>query len=150
MYVVKNEGSWVLFTKSNYLLNRALLNQGLGVPRYFTCPYVFQIIHSQSYHLGAILQLLNLLDVAVICLLTSIVNFPLSRLIYICFPSSIPKEQLHFHLVELPWIHFHIPQEFLVLLGTKMSHMMNLGGIVASLVGHWIDLHNQKFIRGHP
>ena len=31
MYVVKNEGSWVLFTKSNYLLNRALLNQGLGV-----------------------------------------------------------------------------------------------------------------------
>ena len=31
MYVVKNEGSWVLFTKSNYLLNRALLNRGLGV-----------------------------------------------------------------------------------------------------------------------
>ena len=31
-YVVKNEGSWVLFTKSNYLLNRALLNRGLGVP----------------------------------------------------------------------------------------------------------------------
>ena len=30
-YVVKNEGSWVLFTKSNYLLNRALLNRGLGV-----------------------------------------------------------------------------------------------------------------------
>ena len=34
MYVVKNEGSWVLFTKSNYLLNRALLNRGLGVPTY--------------------------------------------------------------------------------------------------------------------
>ena len=30
-YVVKNDGSWVLFTKSNYLLNRALLNRGLGV-----------------------------------------------------------------------------------------------------------------------
>ena len=34
-YVVKNEGSWVLFTKSNYLLNRALLNQGLGVFSFF-------------------------------------------------------------------------------------------------------------------
>ena len=30
-YVVKNEGSWVLFTKLRYLLNRALLNRGLGV-----------------------------------------------------------------------------------------------------------------------
>ena len=35
MYVVKNEGSWVLFTKSNYLLNRALLNRGLGVFKKF-------------------------------------------------------------------------------------------------------------------
>ena len=36
MYVVKNEGSWVLFTQSNYLLNRALLNRGLGVSNLFS------------------------------------------------------------------------------------------------------------------
>ena len=43
MYVVKNEGSWVLFTKSNYLLNRALLNRGLGV---------FKIINKTLFEFG--------------------------------------------------------------------------------------------------
>ena len=53
-YVVKNEGSWVLFTKSNYLLNRALLNRGLGVLGYkiMWCnknsPYHFITKHSSE------------------------------------------------------------------------------------------------------
>ena len=50
MYVVKNEGSWVLFTKSNYLLNRALLNQGLGIPMSTTLLFLRFLTVSDQTH----------------------------------------------------------------------------------------------------
>ena len=55
MYVVKNEGSWVLFTKSNYLLNRALLNRGLGVLIFGKTARFLEKIHMSKKKLQKIL-----------------------------------------------------------------------------------------------
>ena len=64
MYVVKNEGSWVLFTKSNYLLNRALLNRGLVVHWAWTSvnvikeiPKISKIIHHGTVSRGITLKM---------------------------------------------------------------------------------------------
>ena len=61
MYVVKNEGSWFLFTKSNYLLNRALLNRGLGVLLAGQLLYIAQVAYT---HIGTdwLVSLLKSMD----------------------------------------------------------------------------------------
>ena len=45
------EGSWSLFTKSRYLLNRGLLNQGLGV---FSISKLGEL-HSRDYNITTLL-----------------------------------------------------------------------------------------------
>ena len=41
------EGSWILFTKSRYLLNRGLLNRGLGVCTFTLVELISQDLGSQ-------------------------------------------------------------------------------------------------------